>query len=263
MKTLMVKGLLLLAIVCSCRAADSIWEVCNKDSNISGSSQISTNIDSLLATLVSKTPSRGFLTTTSSSYNNKDNVYGLAQCRGDISKSDCSSCIQDAAKRIREACPNQSDSRILYDFCFLRYSPENFFGKLDTGSGLIYFNTANVTETDPKTFDNELGALFDRIRSEAVLPKSQGLGKGKAKLTPFVTLNGLVQCTRDLTELECAQCFATAVGSFMTTCHNKKGCRVLYSSCYVRYEFYPFYFPLDPAQTGRGVGTISSVSLSP
>ncbi|CAH8278879.1 unnamed protein product [Arabidopsis lyrata] len=263
MKTLIVKCFLLLALVCSCKAADSIWQLCNTNSNISASSQVSKNIDSLLATLVSKTPSQGFVTTTSPSYNKKEKVYGLAQCRGDISKTDCSTCIQDAAKKIREVCPNQSDSRILYDFCFLRYSQENFIGKLDTGAGLIYFNIANVTETDPKTFDNELGALFDKIRSEAVLPKSKGLGKGKTKLTPFVTLNGLVQCTRDLSALDCAQCFATAVGSFMTTCHNKKGCRVLYSSCYVRYEFYPFYFPLDPAKTGPSVGRISSVRLSP
>ncbi|KAL1198837.1 Cysteine-rich repeat secretory protein 55 [Cardamine amara subsp. amara] len=263
MKTLIVNCLLLLALVSSCRAADSIWNLCNKNSNISAGSQISKNIDSLLATLVSKTPSQGFITTTFSSYNTKDTVYGLAQCRGDISKTDCSTCIQDAAKKIREVCPNQSDSRILYDFCFLRYSQEKFIGKLDTSSGLIYYNVANVTETDPKTFDNELGALFDKIRPEAVLPKSQGLGKGKKKLTPFVTLNGLVQCTRDLSALDCAQCFATAVQSFMTACHNKKGCRVLYSSCYVRYEFYPFYFPLDSTRTGPSVGTISSVRLSP
>jgi len=263
MKTLVAKCILLLALVCSCRAADSIWQLCNNNSNISSSSQISKNIDSLLATLVSKTPSKGFVTTTSSSYSSKDKVYGLAQCRGDVGKTDCSICIQDAAKEIREVCPNQSDARILYDFCFLRYSQENFFGKLDTSGGLIYYNVANVTETDPKTFDNELGALFDRIRSEAVLPKSRGLGKGKTKLTPFVTLNGLVQCTRDLSELDCAQCFATAVGSFMTACHNKKGCRVLYSSCYIRYEFYPFYFPLDPSRTGPSVGTIASVRLSP
>ncbi|KAG2261174.1 hypothetical protein Bca52824_068253 [Brassica carinata] len=250
MKTFIARCLLLLALVCSCSAADSIWDLCNKKSNFSGSSQISKNIDSILSTLVSKTPSQGFVTTTSSSYNKKDNVYGLAQCRVDISKTDCTTCIQDAAKKIREVCPNQSDARILYDFCFLRYSQENFVGKLDTSAGLIYYNVANVTETDPKTFDNELGTLFDKIRSEAVLRESQGLGKGKTKLTPL-----------DLSALDCAQCFATAVQSFMGACHNKKGCRVLYSSCYVRYEFYPFYFPLDPSRTGTSVGTISSVRL--
>ncbi|CAN8265660.1 unnamed protein product [Cochlearia groenlandica] len=261
MKTFIIKFILILTIISSCKAADSIWELCNNNSNISRTSQISKNIDSLLSTLVSNTPSQGYTTTKTSSSNNKENVYGLAQCRGDISKTDCTTCIQDAAMKIRQVCPNQSDARILYDFCFLRYSQENFVGKLDTGAGLIYYNTANVTETDPKTFDNTLGTLFDNIRTEAVLSKNQGLGKGKTKLTPFVTLNGLVQCTRDLTALDCAQCFATAVQSFMTACHNKKGCRVLYSSCYVRYEFYPFYFPLDPSRTGPSVGSVSSVRV--
>ncbi|CAN6970043.1 unnamed protein product, partial [Brassica rapa subsp. trilocularis] len=77
----------------------------------------------------------------------------------------------------------------------------------------------------------KLGELFDRIRSEAALRESQGLGKGKRKLTPFVTLNGLVEFTRDLNALGCAQgrrqCFATADLRSVTACHNKKGCRVL------------------------------------
>ncbi|EFH64745.1 hypothetical protein ARALYDRAFT_894256 [Arabidopsis lyrata subsp. lyrata] len=75
--------------------------------------------------------------------------------------------------------------------------------------------------------------------------------------------NAKIERGIDLSALDCAQCFATTVGSFITTCHNKKGCRVLYSSCYVRYKFYPFYFPLDPAKTGPSVGRISSVRLSP
>ncbi|CAN6853741.1 unnamed protein product [Brassica oleracea var. botrytis] len=113
----------------------------------------------------------------------------------------------------------------------------------------------------------KIGELFDRIRSEAALRESRGLGKGKTKLTPVVTLNGLVHCTRDLSPLDCDQCFAAAVGSFMTACHNKKGCRVLYNSCYVRYEFYPFYFRLESldglVKPNTSVGTVSSIRLSP
>ncbi|XP_010524650.1 PREDICTED: cysteine-rich repeat secretory protein 55 [Tarenaya hassleriana] len=262
MKTLLLYILLVLFLVCNCEAADSIWELCNKDSNFTRNSRVSMNIDSLLVTLVSETPSKGFFTV-SSSGQNQDKVYGLAQCRGDISRTDCSSCVQDAARKIRESCPNQSDSRILYDFCFLRYSKENFVGKLDAGAGLIYYNVANVTETDPETFDKVLATLFDRVRAEAVSAGSKGLGKDKTDLTPFVTLYGLVQCTRDLSELDCAQCFAIAVRNFMYACHGKKGCRVLYSSCYVRYEFYPFYFPLDSAKAAASAGSTHSVQLYP
>ncbi|KAK8506023.1 hypothetical protein V6N13_002676 [Hibiscus sabdariffa] len=221
---------------------DPLGNFCNKNTNISSSSQISVNIDRLLAEAVSKTALTGYIAT--SSGKDPDRVYGLAQCRGDVGSKDCSSCIQDAAKQIRRRCPNQADARIWYDYCFLRYSKDDFVGEVDTSFGIIYFNVENVT--DLQSFNKELGALMDEIRSEAVMPKNEGLGKGKIKMSPFSTLYALVQCTRDLSQIDCAQCLAIAVGNFPKYCKNRKGCRVLYSSCYVRYELYPFYFPLDP-----------------
>ncbi|XP_022727850.1 cysteine-rich repeat secretory protein 55-like [Durio zibethinus] len=233
--------ILLLSLFLSSFRADPLGNFCDENTNINTSSQTSANIDLLLAELVSKTSSTGYVAT--SSGREPDEVYGLAQCRGDVSSKDCSSCIQDAAKQIRQRCPSQSDARIWYDYCFLRYSKENFVGELDTSFGIFYFNVANVT--DPQSFNKELGALMDKIRSEAVMPKQEGLGKGKTKLSPFVNLYALVQCTRDLSQIDCAQCLAIAVGNFPNFCDNKKGCRVLYSSCYVRYELYPFFFPID------------------
>ncbi|PKI43607.1 hypothetical protein CRG98_035983 [Punica granatum] len=245
----------LFLLVCNCIAesADPLGQFCNRNSNISTGSQVSANIDRLLPQLVSKTESDGYIAT---SYGeDKDKVYGLAQCRGDVSRDDCSSCIQDAAKQIRQLCPNQADARIWYDYCILRYSLENFFSKVDTSFGIFYYNVDNVT--DPKTFNKELGDLMDRIESQAVRPKNGGLGKGESKLSPFITLYALVQCTRDLAPLSCAQCLAIAVGNFPNFCDDRKGCRVLYSNCYVRYELYPFFFPLDTNSTQ--VESIASV----
>ncbi|XP_059434750.1 cysteine-rich repeat secretory protein 55-like [Corylus avellana] len=234
--------LLLLALcICSAESAHPLGQFCNSDTNIKSGSKISANIDRLLSALISKTSSNGF---TSTSYGKgKDKVFGLAQCRGDVGSTDCTSCIQDAAKQIRHLCPNEADARIWYDFCFLRYNNKSFIGDLDTSFGIFYWNVANVT--DPKTFNKDLGALMDEVRKDAVEPKNEGLGKGDTKVSPFVTVYALVQCTRDLAPLDCAQCLATAVENFETFCSNRKGCRVLYSSCYVRYEIYPFFFPLN------------------
>ncbi|XVF81273.1 hypothetical protein PTKIN_Ptkin15bG0142500 [Pterospermum kingtungense] len=223
-----------------CRSADPLGNYCDENTNIGGS-QTSVNIDNLLAEVVSNISLTAYIAT--SSGEGADEVYGLAQCRGDVSSKDCSSCIQDAAKEIRKRCPNQADARIWYDYCFLRYSQENFAGEVDTSFGIFYFNVENVT--DPPSFNRELEALMDNIRSEAVMPKNEGLGKGKTKLSPYITLYALVQCTRDLSPIDCAQCLAIAVGNFPNFCRDRKGCRALYSSCYVRYELYPFFFPLD------------------
>ncbi|XP_031263350.1 cysteine-rich repeat secretory protein 55-like [Pistacia vera] len=246
MKTMtLLPSFLLLNFLCICFAADPLGDYCNKGTSISGSSQVSANIDKLLDELVSKTSETGYIATSYGEDPHK--VYGLAQCRGDVSSKDCSTCIQDAAKQIRERCPDEADARIWYDYCFLRYNEENFVGKVDTGYGIFYYNVENVT--DPESFNRELGALMDKIRSQAVLPKNEGLGKGKTTLSSFLTLYALVQCTRDLAPINCAQCLAIAIGNFPKFCDSRKGCRVLYSSCYVRYELYPFFFPLDSNNT--------------
>ncbi|XP_057808526.1 cysteine-rich repeat secretory protein 55-like [Salvia miltiorrhiza] len=220
--------------ILTAESADPAANLCNNDSKANGT--ISRNIDTLLPKLVSGTIQNGFIAT---SYGG---VYGLAQCRGDVSSSDCSSCIQDAAKEIRTLCPNQADARIWYDYCFLRYSTQKFFGGVDTW-GVYLYNTQNVS--DPEVFNKKLASLMDVISKEAVRTSSRGLGRGKTDVSEFVRLYALVQCTRDLSQINCAQCLAIAVSNFPTFCDNKRGCRVLYSSCYVRYELYPFFFPLD------------------
>lgn len=77
---------------------------------------------------------------------------------------------------------------------------------------------------------------MDKIRSQAVVPKKEGLGKGKTTLSSFLTLYALVQCTRGLPSIDCAECpdigvflsFATAgwdVESYtvipVQVCHTK------------------------------------------
>ncbi|XP_028765347.1 cysteine-rich repeat secretory protein 55-like [Neltuma alba] len=232
-----------LLLICSCNAEsqEPLGNFCNENTNITAGSKLSANIDQLLAELVPETPSSGFVS--ASFGKEQDQIHGLSQCRQDVSKEDCSICIQDAAKEIRKKCPDQADSRIWYDYCFLRYSNQSFVGKVDTSFGIIYWNLENVS--DPEAFNKELRSLMDEIKAEAVMAKNKGLGKGKTELSSFVTLYALVQCTGDLSDLSCAQCLAIAENNFGTFCSNSKGCRVLYSSCYVRYELYPFFFPLD------------------
>ncbi|KAJ0770508.1 putative Gnk2-like domain-containing protein [Helianthus annuus] len=221
-------------------STDPSAQLCNENSNTT-TSEIKKNIDSLLTTLVQATSKSGYSATSLGS--GQSRVYGLAQCRGDVPSDECSTCIQTAAKEIKKVCPDRVDARLWYEYCFIRYNTENFFGQVDTGYGTFYYNVENVT--DPKTFNSALGALMYRINSLASAPGNKGIAKDETKLTDFVTLYALSLCTQDLSQLSCRQCLAIAVGNFPTYCDSKKGCRIIYSSCYVRYELYPFFFPLD------------------
>ncbi|KAF3647568.1 hypothetical protein FXO37_19876 [Capsicum annuum] len=147
----------------------------------SNSVKTNANIGKVLAELVSVSAKDSFSTT--SHGDAKNQVYGLYQCRGDISRNDCLSCILDAAKGIRERCPVQTSARIWHDFWFLR----------------------------------KLAQFKNQIIAEAIVPKNRGLGKSKSKLSPFLTLCALMQCTKDIPEIDCAQCLAVAVRDFPTT----------------------------------------------
>ncbi|ERM95831.1 hypothetical protein AMTR_s00060p00079250 [Amborella trichopoda] len=235
--------------------SDSLGEFCNFKKKISDKPTM-INIGLVLSKLETKAPSNRFAT--ASDGQGKERVYGLLQCRGDISPKDCSSCTSDAAKHVRHLCPDEADARIWFDSCFLRYNTDDFIGELDTRYGIFYWNVENVTE--PERFAKELGDLMNNVKAKAVQPGNKGFGSGKIKFTQFVTIYGLVQCTQDLPKLQCAQCLSTAISNFGGGgyCDGKKGCRVLYSSCFVRFEIYPFFLPLS-AYTGNEVHASQAV----
>ncbi|KAI3964119.1 hypothetical protein MKW92_005230 [Papaver armeniacum] len=220
----------LLLIFTYVNAEDPWWSFCNDNKKIN-STKVSSNIDHLLPNLVSQTSTQGYISLPGSG---NDRVYGLAQCRGDVlNTKECS----------------KSDARILYEFCFLRYDTSKFVGELDTSNGLIYWNVENVTG-DTAVFEKVLGDLTDKATREALDRRNRiGFGKGQIKLSPFETLYTLVQCTRDLSKLACSQCLATAVGNYAGYCKDKKGCRAIYSSCFVRYELYPIFYPVSSVNT--------------
>ena len=63
----------------------------------------------------------------------------------------------------------------------------------------------------------------------------------EANFTKYQTLYSLVQCTPDLSSFHCKKCLRKAITNLPTCCNGKQGGRVLYPSCNIRYEIYPFY----------------------
>ena len=100
-------------------AADSIGSYCS-GSSYAGSNKAVTNINSVLADLVATASTGGgYATSTAGKGNNI--IYGLAQCRGDVSDSDCAACLADAAKQLPSTCSYSSDARIWYIYCMPVY----------------------------------------------------------------------------------------------------------------------------------------------
>ncbi|BAF22863.1 cysteine-rich repeat secretory protein 55 [Oryza sativa Japonica Group] len=202
------------------------------------------SINSVVSDLAAKARAGGGFAT-SSAGRGIDAFYGLAQCRGDVSGGDCDACLAQAAKQMVTNCNYTLDSRIWYEYCFMRYVDFNFFGEMDTRTDASVTLRQWPDMDNPMAFQKAVGKATGKAVAHAVTMGSGGLGRAKEQCTSFVNVYALAQCTRDLAPPLCAQCLSTTVSKFAEACGSGQGCQIDYSSCWVRYEIYPFYFPLE------------------
>ncbi|KAK4852049.1 hypothetical protein QYF36_020644 [Acer negundo] len=60
-------------------------------------------------------------------------------------------------------------------------------------------------------------------------------GTGEAEVTLFQKIYALMQCTPDLSQQDCEYCLSQCLSYFQTCCF------VLWTSCFLRWDLYPFY----------------------
>ncbi|KAL3649273.1 hypothetical protein CASFOL_005676 [Castilleja foliolosa] len=192
---------------------------------VNATSQNSKTIHNLLPKLVKSTNISGSTTITSNK-KNRDPIY------------------------VRSG-PVQRRPRVLelHSQCNKSHSPRQILSHPircpDVTTGQIYINTANVT--NPEDYNGNLTQLMDKLTLEAV-GSENGMGKGTRVLSNVdSTLYALLQCNKDILDRDyarCGDCLYMARNNLNATgpCYNHKGCLVLYSSCYLRVEFYPFFY---------------------
>ncbi|EXB50923.1 Cysteine-rich receptor-like protein kinase 25 [Morus notabilis] len=154
--------------------------------------------------------------------------------------------------------PTEELAMLWYDECLLRYYNTSFFGQVATRPHIYLLNTANVTDKD------RFSRLLNNTMKEAAVEAARGgLGEKKfatrdGNINGFQTLYNLVQCTPDLLGEDCGTCLTEAIGRLPEYCDGKLGGRVLFPSCNVRYEIYPFY-----SQNTSSLPPVASPPASP
>jgi hypothetical protein len=110
-----------------------------------------------------------------------------------------------------------------------------------TNPGIYMWNTINITE--PSRFDQLVRTTMNDMASgiSKVGSASKKFGAKEANFTALQTLYTLGQCTPDLSGSDCNSCLQRAIASLPGCCGGKQGGRVLFPSCNVRFEVYPFY----------------------
>nr|AGT17379.1 hypothetical protein SHCRBa_240_C21_F_200 [Saccharum hybrid cultivar R570] len=219
-------------------ADDPFFTGCPNNTNYTRGSAFQANLDDLLASLpAAAAASTGFATNTTGTA--PDQAYGLAQCRADVNASDCRACLDGSTQDMARVCPGQKSATLIYDACQLRHSNASFFGTVDASVVVWLVNSQNASQQEQ--FTVQLGALMGNVTGRAAYASPRMFAVGSAAVTPFVNVYGMAQCTRDLAGDDCNRCLAGAVSFIPSCCDGRQGPRIVYPSCSIRFEVYPFY----------------------
>ncbi|XAR65590.1 Non-specific serine/threonine protein kinase [Bertholletia excelsa] len=218
------------------------FSYCPNDTSYAPNTTYQANLSSLFSDLSSNsTAANGFHNSTVGR-SPPDVAYGLFLCRGDIDPAGCLDCVTTAISDVPVKCPKSKVTILWYDECMLRFSNQSIFSQVYEKIHGILWNIHNVS--DVNQFRSVVLEVMDDLVTRASSSESRkkfATGQGKLPLSVVLgarTLYGLAQCTPDLTEPDCNKCLQESVPNLP---FEQQGGRVLFPSCNVRYEVYPFY----------------------
>nr|POE83765.1 cysteine-rich receptor-like protein kinase 29 [Quercus suber] len=212
---------------------------CSTTGNVTSNSTFRANLNTLISTLSSNTQiDYGFYNFTEGEGTNK--VYATGLCRPDLSLTDCRSCVNMSAHELLQLCPTQKEGVMWYMNCTARYSNNSIFGVMETKHtrALVGANVSNLTEfnavLEPLFYDLRVraspGGIFGKVAVGTAYYKSENY-----------MIYGLMQCSPDLSEMDCSNCLDFAQNYIQVCCSGYRGLRILAPSCNLRIETDQFY----------------------
>ncbi|PWA42952.1 Protein kinase domain [Artemisia annua] len=211
--------------------AEPISQDCPNTANYTSNSQFETNLNILLPSLLSNGTQDGFFNTSVGT--GSDIVYGLVQCRGDISTEQCRNCLNTSIVEVFQRCPNVKQAVLRYEYCFLRYSDAQFFSRVDGPLVAAGRGDGQVSDTVANRYNQQLGSfLVDLFETAASTPSRYS--SGSTSYADFNNIYGLVQCTRDLSTNDCASCLESLRNWIPGCCNRTTGAQIFQKTCYLR-----------------------------
>ncbi|EYU34178.1 hypothetical protein MIMGU_mgv1a023742mg, partial [Erythranthe guttata] len=207
---------------------------CSQNGNYTKESLYRADLNSLLNSLSSNIDNTGFYSASVGQAN------AIALCRADIQHNTCQGCVNIVAKEILGICPNQYQAVMWYEFCMVRYSNDNITGRLAISPGTYSYNRNNMTS--PGSFKVVREELMDDVRARAAnggpLRKA---AVGNRTGPDDQEIFALLQCTPDLSPVNCSRCLVQATQYISALVNDTIGIRLYTPSCLYRYEPSQFY----------------------
>jgi hypothetical protein len=231
----------------------------SSSSSTTNSTTFWSNVVALLDALPSAASPTGFASL--SQGNGTDRAFVRGLCRGDTTPANCGTYLRDAALSIRRSsCNSSRRAGIWYDdgsggtvpapmFCFVSYADTNASTADEDAFRAVSQNRAEAS--DLGAFDRAFNTLMNNLTARVVngsntssSPPAPMFATGAAVYDPAApngTMYGLMQCMRDRTAAQCAQCLQDSVQTLTNCCGGHLGGVVFSYNCYMRMEIYPYY----------------------
>ncbi|RWR88318.1 cysteine-rich repeat secretory protein 38-like protein [Cinnamomum micranthum f. kanehirae] len=208
--------------------------------------EFATNLDQLLLNLTSKSKDQNYYNYTVGDEPNR--VYGLFQCRGDINRHQCKTCIKISTAELIQACPDSRQAIAWYDYCLLRYSDQFFFGHVDGPE--FHYRNDKLGELPYEEKERVLGFVSDMVKQ---VPRRRPLMFATDSSSVQYSMFSLAQCNFDLSYEGCEMCLKHVMVETESCCAQYKGWQYHTPSCSVRYETYPFFNGAAPHDELQGI----------
>ena len=131
-----------------------------------------------------------------------------------------------------------------YDECMLRYSNRYIFSTT-VPDPTAYISGQSVSVVN--RFDELVRATMNDLATgiSNVGPGVKKFETKEVKFTASQTLYTLVQCTPDLSGYDCNRCLQIAMTNLPGCCGGEEMGRVLFPSCNLWHDLYPFYLTVN------------------
>lgn len=212
------------------------------------------SVAALSTTLSAQSASAKFYKTSSSpsAASSSTSVFGLFQCRGDLSASDCAACVSRAMSSWPGVCGASVAARVQLAGCLALYEVSGF----PQVSGVqMLFKTCGTGSGGGGDFEMRRDTAFSALEG-GVATSSGGF-----VATSYQAVYAMAQCEGDLSTGDCSQCVTQAVQHVEVECGGAPSGQVYLDKCYISYSYYPHGVPHGGGTGGQQTAKTVAIVL--
>ncbi|KAL7588355.1 hypothetical protein Lser_V15G41142 [Lactuca serriola] len=184
---------------------------------------------------------------TANSGTGPDGNFGLSQCYGDLSTSDCIICY-DSAHYLVSRCFPYTGARVYLDGCFMRFQNYSFF---DEYSGPNDTAVCGNTTRNSNPFQDSVRQAVLKSVTDALTNVDYFAREVTVSANGNESVYVMAQCWKTLNSSSCRSCLDTA-SNLMLQCLPWSEGRALNTGCFMRYSDVNFLNPVASRRSNRG-----------